>query len=188
MEKMTDFIPMDDVMAGMASNHDGDIFIDQNMSHIFDDTNPIRLAEEVSLIGSTQYNMGQRNRILQSWGNNNTMAPSQNRGSPMDQLGNGQHEVDQSWNVQHQMGQSWSVQNQMGHSWNSRRQPDQSGSSRNHMSQPHVAPSLMGFDWGGGSSQIPPLHPEFMPGRREQAPDRTPRPKSGRKRQQHANK
>ncbi|XP_063595643.1 uncharacterized protein LOC134772527 [Penaeus indicus] len=175
MDKMGDFIPMDDVIAGMASDFGGDIFLDQNMmSHSFDDINSFRLAQEVSRIGSTQYNMGQRNRLFQSTGNNNAMFPSQNRQTAMDYAGNSQP----PWNVQFQT-------RPLG---NSRRPPDQAGS------HPHAAaPSLVGFDFDGGNSRrmhaMPPLHPEFMPEQREQAADRAPRPKSGRKkRQQHASK
>ncbi|XP_047479945.1 uncharacterized protein LOC125032715 [Penaeus chinensis] len=163
MEKRGDFIPMDDVMAGMASDYGEDIFLDRNMTSLsFDDTNSFLLAEEVSRIGSTQYNMGQRNRMLQSM----AMSPSQNR--PMDQVGHGQR--------------AWSAQIQTGQSDNSRRQPDLS------LTQPHAAPSLMGFACDGGSGRhmhpMPPLYPEFMPEQREQAPDRARRPKSGRKKRQ----
>ncbi|ROT76552.1 hypothetical protein C7M84_004856 [Penaeus vannamei] len=143
MDKMGDFIPMDELITGMPSNHDGDIvFLDQNVS--LREFEPFRLAEEVSFIGSTQYNMGQHNTsgngMFHPRGNNN-MAQSQNRRSPLDQLGNGQHHMYQSESVQHQMDQPWNGQHQMDQPWNGQHQMDQSWNGQHQMTNPGTAAS-----------------------------------------------
>ncbi|XP_042892938.1 uncharacterized protein LOC122267035 [Penaeus japonicus] len=145
MDKMTgfsDFIPMEE-LTGMYGELDGeDIIWDRGLTYPSQqDMNSLSLAEEVSRIGSIEYNMGQYGNS----GNNGLIQPMANVQNPTGQSRTGRRRTDQSGNVRHQMDQPANTPGRMGQSGNSRRRTDQSETSRRRASQSFTAPSFMGF-------------------------------------------